>query len=105
MYYAEFLPNGFPILLLRKNRVTKLIIRMHHKYKNHKVGTLSTKYWIMEEILEWEKECACNPFLPIHCSQVKGANVFWREKPHYLLSKYAIIACSVSNHFVPNKAM
>ena len=69
LQYAEFLPNDvkFPIILPRKNRVTKLIVKSYHELGRHNAGTnqtlsaLSAKYWIIaarEEILEWEKECA-----------------------------------------------
>ena len=67
--YAEFLPYDvrYPIILPRKNWVTKLIVKHHHELGNHVTGTnqilasLSTRYWIIaarEAILEWEKECA-----------------------------------------------
>ena len=64
--YAEFLPQDarFPIILLRKNCVTKLIVKHYHEKDNHAGGTnqllaaLSTRFWIIsghEEIWEWEK--------------------------------------------------
>ena len=67
--YAEFLPYDvrYPIILPRKNWVTKLIIKHYHELGNHIAGTnqtlasLSTRFWIIaarEAILEWEKECA-----------------------------------------------
>ncbi|XP_068680564.1 uncharacterized protein [Montipora foliosa] len=66
--YAEFLPQDarFPIILPRKNCVTKLIVKYYHEKDNHAGGTnqllaaLSTCFWIIsgrEEIREWEKEC------------------------------------------------
>ena len=66
--YAEFLPQDarFPIILPRKNCVTKLIVKHCHEKENHAGGTnqllaaLSTRLWIIfgrEEIREWEKEC------------------------------------------------
>ena len=66
--YAEFLPQDarFPIILPRKNCVTKLIVKHYHETTNHAGGTnqllpaLSTRFWIIsgrEEIREWEKEC------------------------------------------------
>lgn len=66
--YAEFLPHDarFPIILPRKNCVTKLIVKHYHEKGNHAGGTnqtlatLSTCFWIIcgrEEIREWEKEC------------------------------------------------
>ena len=69
LQYAEFLSYDvrYPILLSRKNWVTKLVVKYYHEMGNHNAGTnqklsaLSTKYWIMaarEEIAEWEKECA-----------------------------------------------
>ena len=57
----------YPIILLLKNWVTKLIIKHHHELGNHVTGTnqilasLSTRFWTIaarEAILEWEKECA-----------------------------------------------
>jgi len=67
--YAEFLPYDvrYPIILPRKNWVTKLIVKYHHELGNHSAGTnqtlssLSTRFWIIsarEEIIEWERECA-----------------------------------------------
>ena len=67
--YAEFLPYDvrYPIILPRKNWVTKLIVKLHHELGNHNSGTnqtlslLSLKYWIIaarEEIIEWERLCA-----------------------------------------------
>ena len=69
LQYAEFLPYDvrYPIILPRRNRVTKLIVKHYHEMGHHTAGTnqtlsaLSTKYWIIaarEEIAEWEKECA-----------------------------------------------
>ncbi|XP_067050193.1 uncharacterized protein [Acropora muricata] len=66
--YAEFLPQDarFPIILPRKNCVTKLIVKHYHEKDNHTGGTnqllaaLSTRFLIIsgrEEIREWEKEC------------------------------------------------
>ena len=65
---AEYLPydTRFPIILPRKNWVTKLIVKAHHEKGNHRLGTnqtlssLSTRFWIMqgrEEIREYEREC------------------------------------------------
>ena len=56
----------YPIILPRKNWVTKLIIKHYHELGNHIAGTnqtlasLYTRFWIIaarEAILEWEKEC------------------------------------------------
>ena len=66
--YAEYLPQDarFPIILPRKDCVTKLIVKHYHEKNNHASGTnqllaaLSTRFWIIsgrEEIREWEKEC------------------------------------------------
>ena len=66
--YAEFLPHDArsPIILPRKNCVTKLIVKHYHEKGNHAGGkkqtlaTLATRFWIIsgrEEIREWEKEC------------------------------------------------
>ena len=66
--YAEFLSEDalFPIILPRKNQVTKLIVKHYHEKGKHASGTnqtlaaLSTRFWIIsgrEEIREWEKEC------------------------------------------------
>ena len=65
---ADYLPYDvkYPIILPRKNWVTKLIVKHHHEKLNHVGGTnqtfaeLSTRFWIIsarEEIREWEKEC------------------------------------------------
>ena len=67
--FAEFLPYDvrYPIILPRRNWVTKLIVKHYHELGNHNAGTnqtlslLSSKYWIIaarEEIIEWEKQCA-----------------------------------------------
>ena len=66
--HAEFLPYDmrYPIILPRRNWVTKLIVKEFHERGNHATGTnqtlaaLSTRYWLLagrEEIREWEKEC------------------------------------------------
>ena len=59
-----FLPQDarFPIILLRKNCVTKLIVKHYHEKDSHAGGTnqllaaLSTRFWIISG-QEWEKEC------------------------------------------------
>ena len=69
LQYADFLPYDvrYPIILPRRNWVTKLIVKYYHEMGHHNAGTnqtlsaLSTKYWIIaarEEIAEWEKQCA-----------------------------------------------
>ena len=66
--YADYLPFDarFPVILPRKNSVTRLIVKSFHKGSNHSVGTnhtlslLSSRFWIMqarEEIREVEREC------------------------------------------------
>ena len=66
--YAEFLSQDarFPIILPRKNQVTKLVVKHYHEKGKHASGTnqtlaaLSTRFWIIsgrEEIRESEKEC------------------------------------------------
>ena len=66
--YAEFLPYDvrFPIILPRKNWITKLIVKHYHEQGHHAIGTnqtmtaLSSKYWLIsarEEIRDWEREC------------------------------------------------
>ena len=53
--YAEFLLYDvrYPIILPRKNWVTKLIVKHHHQLGNHVTGTnqilasLSTRFWII----------------------------------------------------------
>jgi len=89
LQYAEFLPNDvrFPIILPRKNRVTKLLVKMHHEHGKHSAGTnqtlcsLSTRYWIVaarEEILEWEKECAACLRKKAQCArQVSTPTFVW----------------------------
>ncbi|KAK6171943.1 hypothetical protein SNE40_018363 [Patella caerulea] len=57
----------YPIILPRKNWITKLIVRYYHEHGNHSIGTnqtlsaLSTHFWLIagrEEIRAWESECA-----------------------------------------------
>ena len=66
--YAEFLPFDvrYPIILPRKNWITKLIVKRYHENGKHVSGTnqtlssLSAKFWIIsgrEEIREYENEC------------------------------------------------
>ena len=65
--YAEFLPRSarLPVILPRKQRVTKLIVKLFHEEGKHACGTnqtlaaLSSRFWIIsgrEEIREWENE-------------------------------------------------
>jgi len=67
MKYAEFIPLDIrnPVILPRKNVITKLIVRQFHEQNNH-CGTnhtltaLSTRYWVVharEEIRDVEKNC------------------------------------------------
>ncbi|XP_046550351.1 uncharacterized protein LOC124260148 [Haliotis rubra] len=67
--YADCLSWGarVPIILPRKNWVTRLIVKHYHEAGKHAVGTnqtlaaLSSKYWVIaarEEIRAWETECA-----------------------------------------------
>ena len=69
LQYAEFLPYDvrYPIILPRRNHITKLIVKHYHEVDNHTAETnqtlaaLSARCWIVaarEEILGWEKECA-----------------------------------------------
>ena len=62
---AEYLPYDvkFPIILPRRNWVTKLIVKSHHGRGGHQAGTnqtlssLSAKFWILqgrEEICQWK---------------------------------------------------
>lgn len=66
--HAEFLSFDvrFPIILPRKNWITKLIVKYYHEKGQHICGTnqtlsdISTKFWIIsarEEIRDYEKEC------------------------------------------------
>ncbi|CAG2211547.1 unnamed protein product [Mytilus edulis] len=66
--YAEFLSFDArnPIILPRKNWVTKLIVKRYHELGKHVSGTnqtfsaLSSRFWIIsgrEEIREYEHEC------------------------------------------------
>ncbi|CAG2208608.1 unnamed protein product [Mytilus edulis] len=66
--YAEFLSFDarYPIILPRKNWVTKLIVKRYHELGKHVSGTnqtfsaLSSRFWIIsgrEEIREYEHEC------------------------------------------------
>ena len=53
---ADYLPydTRFPIILPRKNWITKLIVKAFHEKGNHRLGTnqtlssLSTRFWIMQ---------------------------------------------------------
>ena len=65
---AEFLSydTKYPIILPRKNWITKLIVKQQHLNDNHIAGTnqtlasLSSRYWLLhgrKEIREWEREC------------------------------------------------
>ncbi|XP_031553331.1 uncharacterized protein LOC116290441 [Actinia tenebrosa] len=65
---AEYLPYDvkYPIILPRKEWVTRLIVRWFHQQGNHTSGTnqtlamLSSRFWVMqgrEEIRECEGEC------------------------------------------------
>ena len=66
--YAELLnyDTKFPIILPKKNEITKLFIKEQHEKEFHVGGTnqtlaaLSAKFWInaaREEIRRWENEC------------------------------------------------
>ena len=66
--YADYLPFDarFPVILPKKNSVTRLIVKSFHERSNHSAGTnhtlslLSARFWIMqarEEIREVEREC------------------------------------------------
>ncbi|CAG2252551.1 unnamed protein product [Mytilus edulis] len=66
--YADFLSFDarYPIILPRKNWVTKLIVKRYHELGKHVSGTnqtfsaLSSRFWIIsgrEEIREYEHEC------------------------------------------------
>ena len=63
-----------PIILLRRNWVTTLIVKKHHEQLHHVGGTnhtlaaLSSRFWIVsarEAIREWERECN-------HCRRLKA---------------------------------
>ena len=80
--YADFLPYDarHPILLPRKNWVTKLIVKFYHEKDHHAGGTnqtlaaISSRFWIIsarEEIREWENECNwCKRRKARACSQI-----------------------------------
>ena len=65
--YSEFISHDtrYPIILQRKNWITKLIVKAYHEDSNHGrtnyvLASLSSKYWIIsarDEIREWENEC------------------------------------------------
>ncbi|XP_067676275.1 uncharacterized protein [Haliotis asinina] len=68
LQHAKFLPFDakFPIVLPRRNWVTKLIVKKCHEDGKHIIGInqilalLSARYWIIsarEEIREYKKEC------------------------------------------------
>ena len=91
--HAEFLPYDmrYPIILPRRNWVTKLIVKEFHERGNHATGTnqtlaaLSTRYWLLagrEEIREWEKEClVCRRRKSKPCSQIMAPLPTSRLKP------------------------
>ncbi|XP_071118413.1 uncharacterized protein [Haliotis cracherodii] len=67
--YAEHLSpeSRFPIILPRRNWITRLIVKSYHEEGQHVTGTnqtlaaLSAKFWILsgrEEIREWERVCS-----------------------------------------------
>ena len=69
LQFAECLPfsTRHPVVLPRKEWVTKLIVKAYHEAGNHMCGTnhtlasLSSRYWIIhghEEIRDWENQCA-----------------------------------------------
>eukprot|EP00795_Rhopilema_esculentum_P002347 gene2347-17984_t len=80
--YADFLPYDakYPIILPRKNWVTKLIVKFYHEKDHHAGGTnqtlaaISSRFWIIsarEEIREWENECNwCKRRKARACSQI-----------------------------------
>ena len=82
MRYADFLPYDarYPIILPRKNWVTKLIVKFFHEKDHHAGGTnqtlaaISSRFWIIsarEEIREWENECNwCKRRKARACSQI-----------------------------------
>ena len=91
--HAEFLAYdvGYPIILPRRNWVTKLVVKEYHERGNHATGTnqtlaaLSTGYCLLagcEEIQEWEKECAvCRRRKSKSCSQIMAPLPTTRLKP------------------------
>ena len=80
--YADVLPYDarHPIILPRKNWVTKLIVKFYHERDHHAGGTnqtlaaISTRFWIIsarEEIRKWENECNwCKRRKARACSQI-----------------------------------
>ena len=69
LQFAECLPfsTRHPVVLPRKEWITKLIVKAHHEAGNHMCGTnhtlasLSSRYWVIhgrEEIRDWENQCA-----------------------------------------------
>ena len=81
----------YPIILPRRNWVTKLIVKEYHERGNHATGTnqtlaaFSTRYWLLagrEEIREWEKEClVCRRQKSKPCSQIMAPLPTSRLKP------------------------
>eukprot|EP00795_Rhopilema_esculentum_P012623 gene12623-3329_t len=80
--YADFLPYDarYPIILPKKNWITKLIVKFYHEKDHHANGTnqtlaaISSCFWIIsarEEISEWENECNwCKRRKARACSQI-----------------------------------
>ena len=91
--HAEFLAYDvrYPIILPRRNWVTKLIVKEYHERGNQATGTnqtlaaLSTRYWLLagrEEIREWEKErTMCRRRKSKPCSQIMAPLPTSRLKP------------------------
>lgn len=92
LQYAEFLPFDvrFPIILPRKQWITKLLVKYYHEQGNHNSGTnhtlasISARFWIIsgrEEIRDWEGECAeCKPRNAKAATQIMAPlpNIRWR---------------------------
>lgn len=66
LQFAKFMSNDAkcPIVLLRRNWITKLIVKHHHEMNNHSgtnqvLAAISARCWIeaaREEIREWEHQ-------------------------------------------------
>ncbi|XP_070581780.1 uncharacterized protein [Ptychodera flava] len=109
--YADYLPYDvrYPVILPRRNWVTKLIVKHYHEQRkyvagtNHTLSALSTRFWVIagqEEICQWEKECAeCRQQKAKSASQVMAPLPNIRLKMP--LRAFADVAVDYAGPFVP----
>ena len=110
--YADFLPYDarYPILLPRKNWVTKLIVKFYHEKDYHAGGTnqtlaaKSSRFWIIsarEEIREWENECNwCKRRKAKACTQIMAP--LTTNRSEMSLRAFEKVAVDYGGPFVTN---